>query len=100
MIIRNRKGSVKLAKFALSQIRSFRRPSKGLERNEDLGKMEHIHSSVAVRTWKMIAPGQDELNFLWDVRLNGLSLDNRRRWASVLLEDSMAVFFKWPVMTH
>lgn len=53
--------------------------------------MKGIHSSVAMRTERMI-DYQEELDFFWDVRCDMIGPDNRRCWASIVLEDSRAVF--------
>lgn len=60
--------------------------------------MEALHSSVATRTWGVV--GVQKSGTFWDVRCDGISPNNRKRWATVLLEDSVAVFFQLPVMTH
>lgn len=94
MIIRS---AVQSAKFTCHELGISEGLVKCLRKMETWVKV--IHGSVAMRTWRMI-DDQEKMNFFWDMKCDGIRPDNRRRWASVLLEDSVAVFFKWSVMIH
>lgn len=95
------KGSL-IGWVGLPQMGNFRRCSEELTRCEKLGKMEDVHSSVAMRTGGIIEDRR--VGLFLGCKCDGISPDNRRKWASLLVvEDWWQCFSNcqtWPIVGY